>query len=244
MILSSIDQILLKLSLEVAGKVNHDLLGSMHVVNFCSEEMATESMAKQPERLNEYGLKLCHSTRQMSETIRLSRQIVNTLKGMLGQGDKRVLLLGDALNFSYALSQLFHRHLPPLALEVKAGKRMRSTELAIEQAFIFTFVFDWLTSQHPADGKTLSVVFEEAPDSDMLLFSLPQGIVTIDSITTDFVQSHHPLHKYLEYLGKQDFIERITKERDIIGMLRSGNGRDIYYFHVELFQREFTALLT
>lgn len=241
---STIDQILLKLSLEVAGKVNHDLLGSMHVVNFCSEEMVTQQVSTNSVKLSEYGLKLRHSTGQMSDTIRLSRQVVNTLKGMLAQGDTRVLSLGDALQFSYALSQLFHRHLPPLALEVKSGKRMRSVELEVEQVFVLTFIFDWLTGQHPADGKTMSVVFEEAPDSDMVLFSLPQGLVALESISTDFIQTHHPLLKYLEYLGKQSFIERITKERDIIGMLRTEGGRDIYYFHIELFQREFKALLT
>ena len=240
----SIDQILLKLSLEVAGKVNHDMLGSMHVVNFCSEEMAAQQIASSPDRLKDYGLKLRHSTSQMSNTIQLSRQVVNVLKGMLAQGDERVLSLGDALNFSYSLSQLFHRHLPPLVLEVKPGKRMRSVELAIEQVFILSLIFDWLTVQHPGDGKAMTVVFEEDHDSEMVLFSLPEGLVTINSISTEFVQSHHPLLKYLEYLGKQSFIERITKERDIIGMLRTEGGRDIFYFHIELFQREFRALLT
>ena len=243
MLQTNLDQILLKLILEAASKVNHDLLGSMHVVNFCAEEIASDAVMSQEARIKDYALKLRHSTEQMAQTIRLSREVINTVKGIMAQGEERSLNLSDGLKFSYALSQLFQRHLPPLALEIKLGKRLRSMQVQIEETFILSFIFDWVAAHHPTDGKMLSLVFEEDEGPGIVKFSLPSGIIQADSIEIDLVEGKHPLYKYLECLGKQSFVSKLTKDRDIIGLLRSTEDRDFYFLHLDLFQREFQAAL-
>jgi len=236
-------EIMLDLALEVASKVNHDILGSMHVVNFCSEEMNTESLRHDAVRFQDYGQKLRHSTYQMSETIRLSRLVVNSLK--VSNSNNHELLLSDALHFSAALAQIFQRHLNSLSLEIGTGKKLRGLNVKIEQCLVFSMIFSWIAAQRSVASEegTISIRFDENHDSKVIEFSLPHGQLSINSLRTDLIPGHHPLLKYLESFGKLAFLQRLSLDRDIIGFLKERDGRDHFYLHIDLFQREFDAVL-
>lgn len=235
------EQIILTMCLDIAGKVNHDLLGSMHVVNFCAEEMASLQLQEQPGRFKDYSAKLRHSTQQMSESIRLSRLVVNTLKPYIDFESEPRFPLQDSFTLAAGLSHIFQRHLPALKIDQRYSKKTRHASFSLPQVLVLSFIFDWMAGQFPQHDSDveLSVVIEDLPDSEMLQFSVPAGVVKIESIPTDFIQPHHPLYQYLASCKEESFLNIIAKDRDIIGLLRERECRDYFYFHVDLFSRAF-----
>lgn len=235
------EQILLRICLDIGSKINHDLLGSMHVVNFCAEEMLSIQLQNQPNRLKDYSAKLCHSTGQMNESIRLSRLVINMLKSYIDCEGELRFSLQDSFTLAAGLSQIFQRHLPALKIDQRCSKKTRHASFSLPQVLTLSFVFDWISAQFPLRDSedSLSMIIEDLPDSEMIQFSVPAGIVKLETISTDFVQPHHPLYKYLAYSCEESFLNIIAEDRDIIGLLRERECRDYFYFHVDLFTRAF-----
>lgn len=235
---TNIDQILLQLSLEVSSKANHDLLGAMHVVNFCTDEISSSHQTLSDKQLGDYTAKLSKATKLMANTIALDRCITNGLKAMKAQQSLPSLPLVNALEFARSLSLLYSRHLIDHAMQLKNIKKLRNISLSFELILALVPLFDWFGRD---DGEDFTLIFEEDPNSELLLFSIPSGSRRIELLAAEYLKIDHSLFKYLEYLGCPSILERISKQRDIIGELKSTNGRDFFYLHIDLLQHEFSA---
>tara|TARA_R110000868_G_scaffold117600_16_gene312653 strand:+ start:30644 stop:31345 length:702 start_codon:yes stop_codon:yes gene_type:complete len=224
--------ILLKLSLEATARVNHDLLGAMHVVNFCNDEMNDTMNSFDESRLRDYGHKLSVATGQMEQTVKSSRILNHGFKRLLSNEDK-VFDLTQALEFSKALALIIPRARPDINYSLENSKRLRSLSFGWLEALCLVPFFNWLSSN---EGE---INFFEDDSADMLAIRVPKGQLRTEMLADLYLKSEFPIANILELLGEIQVLERLAHGRDIIGDLRTNDKEDTFFVHLNLFQRLF-----
>tara|TARA_R110000868_G_scaffold129349_5_gene338018 strand:- start:595 stop:1305 length:711 start_codon:yes stop_codon:yes gene_type:complete len=228
-------KILLKLSLEAAARVNHDLLGAMHVVNFCNDEMNDASNCFDEAKFKDYGHKLSSASAQMEQTIRLSRTLNHGFMRLLDTQEDSLDLV-QALEFSKALALTIPRAKQDFNLLLPDSKRLRSLTLSSEQMISLVPFFNWLSELSPSSG---AIRFECDESANMLIFSTPKGRLSTEMLADLYLKSEFPLCNILELHDRIPLLERLAHGRDIIGELRTSEVEDTYFLHLSLFQRLF-----
>ncbi len=228
---------LMPLMLELGSKVNHDLMGYMHVIDFCTQELQSNSGVFHQSRAQDYWEKLQTSSALATEVIRHQRVVTKALRELQNSAALTVPLQ-DGIGLAFSLSRLLARGEAVLALQISSSKELKSGVSSLDEVIILVLLFDFLRSRVRSRGQIqekIALMFMKEDSSVPLSFSLPGSFLQESDLDQAFLPADHMLFKYWELKRKQIFKNQIVCARDIIGLLRAKDGNDYFYLQTGLF---------
>lgn len=216
---------LIQLIFDLGSKVNHDLMGFMHVIDFCTEELAGTRDLSSSNRTQDYLLKLRSSTSSATELVRHHRVAARALKEA-----KENFSLADGVQLAFSLSCLIGRTLSHCKCQIVPSREMRSTFIELDEVILLSFLFDQLVRF--SQGNSL-IEFEKKDNSVPLSFTLSGFHLSSDWMDQKIIPTEHLLLSNYNLKNKQNFKVKIQYCRDMIDTLRSNEGKAQFYFRTD-----------